>query len=285
MFEAVINVSEGRDLDAIDQLKEACGRAMLDVHRDADHHRSVFTLASPSIDKVNVAARALTTAAIGLFDLRSHQGVHPRIGVVDVVPFVALDPRQAEVARAAALAFGSWAGTELGVPVFFYDEASTPRRSLPAVRRGAFSECAPDVGPSEPHVTAGAMAVGARQPMVAINLLTDLAPGQARSVAETVRESSGGVRGVRALAFETPALGGVQISMNLVDLPATSTEDACEAVRARVERRGGRVMDIELVGLTPRSERARWSDAFKHRSQIGDEYTVEGRYELQADSR
>ncbi|MCB0974651.1 MAG: glutamate formiminotransferase [Actinobacteria bacterium] len=283
IFEAVINISEGRDVSRLTALRHAAGPALLDVHSDPDHNRSVFTVGADAMGLVLKSAQALTEAAVRTIDLADHDGVHPRFGVVDVVPFVALDGGLVAEAIDAAHEFGAWAGTTLDIPVFLYDMATNPspqthRRSLPEVRRGAFVDIAPDCGPSQPNPRSGAIAVGARMPMVAINVLTDLPIERAAEVAAQVRESSGGLRGVRALAFDTPELGGVQVSMNLIRLADTSTEAACRAVSELVRLAGGRVLDFELVGLVPLADWQSWSDDFRRESSIGIVDTVERRW-------
>ncbi len=160
------NVSEGRDPEVLDALATACGVALLDLHVDADHHRSVFTLAG---DDTPEALRSLALAVAERVDLTRHAGVHPRLGALDVVPFVALDGHARADAIDAARAFGAWAAETLAVPVFFYDDADVTARTLPVTRRDSFHARAPDVGPARPHPTLGAIAVGARAPLVAVN--------------------------------------------------------------------------------------------------------------------
>jgi glutamate formiminotransferase len=186
----------------------------------------------------------------------------------------------AEVARA----WGERVATELGVPVFLYGAADPRGRSLPVVRRAAFRERRPDFGPSEPHPTAGAIAVGARPILVAINC--ELAAGGggveadlavARAVAREVRERDGGLAGVRALGFALASKGRAQVSMNLTDLAATGVEAACEAVRRVANGLGGDVSAVELVGLLPAAELERFSDRFLAWSGLSPERTIEAR--------
>ena len=143
---------------------------MLDVHTDADHHRSVFTLAGADPAVAQEAARRLARAASELVSLADHDGVHPRLGVIDVVPFIALSPTPVAVSVDAARSFAAWVGTELAVPAFLYDLADDLARTLPSVRRDAFTARVPDAGPPAPHPTLGATAVGARRVLVAVNL-------------------------------------------------------------------------------------------------------------------
>lgn len=227
MLECVVNVSEGRDRAVIDALAAAAGDCLLDVHTDRHHHRSVLTLAG---DDVEEAARAVATEAVRRIDLRLHDGVHPRTGAVDVVPFVPL-------AVAERDRFAAWAGETLGVPCFLYG----PERPLPEVRRRAFRDLPPDTGPPVPHPTAGATCVGARPFLVAYNVW--LAPG---TPVEDARRVAAGLRGpaVRALGLDVG--GRAQVSMNLLDPAVVTPAHVYDAVAARagVER-------AELVGLAP----------------------------------
>jgi len=256
------------------------------VHSDPDHNRSVLTLAGPA-NEVAEAALALARAAVERIDLSAHSCVHPRLGAVDVVPFVSLDdagPGGLAVAGAVARDWGERAAAELGVPVFLYGSADPMGRALPEVRRTAFRSRRPAFGPAEPHPTAGAMAVGARPVLVALNceltagdggLAADLAV--ARAVARAVRERDGGLRGVRALGFALASKGRAQVSMNLVDLATTGVETACEAVRGEVEGHGRSVAAVELVGLLPAAELERCSGEFLRWSGLSPGRTIEAR--------
>jgi glutamate formiminotransferase len=253
VLECVVNVSEGRSPAVIADVADACGTSLLDVHSDQWHNRSVFTLGG-SRSEVEAAARALASNAVARIDLDEHEGVHPRFGVVDVVPFVPLGPTSLDVAVAARDAFAAWLGSELGVPCFLYG----PQRSLPEVRRLAFARLAPDTGPSSPHPTAGACAVGARPVLVAWNLW--LAPGvpvdAARAAARMLRARWPGV--VRALGLD---VGGVaQVSCNLVEPLEIGPAPVYDAVAevASIDR-------AELVGLAPEAvlagvDRGRWAE-------------------------
>ncbi len=207
VLECVVNVSEGRDAGVLLALAAAAGGTLLDVHSDPHHHRSVFTLGGGAV-VVEADARALAAAAVARLDLRRHVGVHPRLGVVDVVPFVPLGGSTLADAVAARDRFLAWAGVELGLPGFAYG----PERTLPDVRRRAFVDLAPDAGPFVPHETAGAVCVGAREVLVAFNVwLADGADlALAREVARAVRGPA-----VRALGLDVG--GRAQVSMNLVD--------------------------------------------------------------------
>lgn len=230
MLECVVNISEGRDRAVIDAIAAAAGSRLLDVHVDPDHHRSVLTLVGEA------APRSVAARAVERLDLRTHRGAHPRIGVVDVVPFVALDGSTPADALAARDRFSRWAASELGVPCFRYG----PERTLPEVRRCAFGSLPPDDGPPTPHPTAGAMAVGARPLLVAYNVwLAEPDLALAKAIAAELRSPQ-----VRTLGL---AVGDhVQVSMNLVDPQAVGPAAVADAVAARAV-----IARCELVGLVP----------------------------------
>ena len=277
MLECVANVAEGRDRATLDALAAACGPSLLDLHVDADHHRSVFTLAGPGRHDAAAAARALARGVGARLDLTGHRGVHPRLGALDVVPFVALEePR--EVAVEAARSFAAWLGAELGVPAFLYDAADPAGRSLPEVRRAVDRGRAADVGPARAHPMLGVAAVGARAPLVAVNCWLARADlGLARSIAAGVRGRDGGLPGVRALGLPLASRGAVQVSLNVTDLEATGVEAACTEVRAQAEAAGTGVDRVEWVGLVPEAEVARCSPGFRAWSGLDRSRTVEAR--------
>jgi glutamate formiminotransferase len=282
MLECVANVSEGRDGEALRAVAESCGAALLDVHTDPDHHRTVFTLAGPRPCDATPAARNLAAAVASHVSIADHDGVHPRFGALDVVPFVSLDGTEVERAQAAEAArdFGRWWAESYAVPVFLYDDADAGGRDLPRIRRSAFTTLRPDFGPDAPHPTLGATAVGARKPLVAINLL--LTTGDvavARRIARDIRERDGGLPGVRALGFMLESTGRPQVSMNLVDLDRTGLEDACLAVRKLARRERTDVESIELVGLVPRGDLDRCSDEFLAWAEIEPSDAIEARLE------
>jgi glutamate formiminotransferase / 5-formyltetrahydrofolate cyclo-ligase len=258
VLECVVNVSEGRDRDVLRALAEAAGPALLDLHADPDHHRAVLTLAGEE------APTAVAEVAVERIDLTTHAGAHPRIGAVDVVPFVPLGGATMGEAVAARDRFAAWAGAALGVPCFLYG----PERSLPDVRRSAFAGLAPDTGPDRPHPTAGAAAVGARPVLVAYNVwLAEPDLDAARRLARALRGSA-----VRALGL---AVGdAVQVSCNLVDPAAVGPAAVFDRVAAEVP-----VARAELVGLVPRSvldavPRHRWAEL-----DLADDRTIEARLE------
>src|SRR5262245_15603491 len=278
VLECVPNVSEGRDTSALEVLARACGASLLDLHRDVDHHRSVFTLAGPHELDAADAARALAREVATRVDLARHDGVHPRLGAVDVVPFVALGDTAPGVAVGAARAFGAWAADELGAPVFFYGEADEQQRTLPSVRFSAFRTRPPDLVPVSLRPGIGAVVVGARPVLVAVNCDLDRADlSLARTIARAMRERDGGLPGVRALGLQLPSRWITQVSMNLVDLARTGVQVACETVRDLARADGADVARVELVGLLPAAELARCSAEFRAWSAIGDDQTIEHR--------
>lgn len=276
MLSCVVNVSEGRDEAALGLLAEACGGALLDVHRDDDHNRSVLTLGSTDADALEQAAFDLVAAAVEHLDLAGHEGVHPRLGVADVVPFVPLaldgDPHalgRAPLGEAAAARerLAALAAEKLGLPCFCYGPlADGGERSLPEIRRRAFLDLPPDTGPPEPHPTAGAVCVGARRCLGAYNLV--LAGGDlalARRIARSLRSAD-----VRSLAFAVA--GGCQVSCNLVAPWRIGPLQVYEQVAAQAE-----VASCELVGLLPRSIVEAVPPGLRGRLDLSLERTLEAR--------
>jgi len=273
LLECVPNISEGRDaalLRVLGASIEAEGATLVDVHSDPDHHRSVFTFLGPPAP-VERAALALALAALARIDLRRHRGGHPRIGAVDVVPFVPLRDAAMSDAVAAAHRMGRALAVTAGVPVFFYGEAAMTEahRELPPLRRGGFeglaarlarADGAADIGPSVPHPTAGATIVGARRPLVAFNAALATADIEvARTIARSIRESSpSGLSAVRTLALELHSRGIAQVAMNLLDFRRTPPAVAAARVDEEACRFGTRVAFYELVGCAPASLFARW---------------------------
>ncbi len=267
-------------MDLLRLFAEACGPSLLDVHSDADHHRSVFTLAGPEPGDTCEGARALAAVVARRGSLVGHDGEHPRFGVLDVVPFVALGGTTAERVQAAdeARAFGKWWSEHSKVPVFLYDDADPEGRDLPSTRAQAFQTRRPDFGPAAPHAELGATAAGARRALVAVNcVLATREISVARRIARMVRERDGGLAGVRALGFYLPGARRVQVSMNLTDLDRTGMQEACVRVRDLATQLGSDVSRVELVGLLPRRELDRCSDEFLSWSRIDRASTIEER--------
>lgn len=261
-IECVVNISEGRDARALADLAATLAPLLRDLHRDPDHHRSVFTLAGPA-DEVVDAAKALATVTVERFDLTAHQGAHPRLGLLDVVPFVPYlpgHPPRTDLSAVVPLRneFARWLGETLGVPSFLYGPLPGGlTRTLPDIRRHAFGELEPEFGPPQPHPTAGASAIGARPVLVAYNVWVT-SPALARRVAPQVRSSK-----VRALGLEVGARA--QVSCNLIDPAAFGPDQLYDAVTRQVATLGGAVEGAELVGLVPESvlaaiPQARWPE-------------------------
>ena len=264
----------------LDALAASCARSLIDRHADPDHNRSVFTLAGPGARDAEASARQLARTVARSVDLAIHTGVHPRLGALDVVPFVALGPTDTEhrLAIDAAHSFARWWSQAFDVPCFMYDDAHEEQRDLPTVRRAAFKVHRPDYGPSLPHPHLGATAVGCRKPLVAINcLLVTRDVDIANRVARQTRESTGGLAAVRALGFVLAAEDRAQVSMNLVDLDVTGIEEAVVHVREVARRERTDIAKVELVGLVPRFELDRCSNAFLRWSGLDAERTIEAR--------
>jgi glutamate formiminotransferase len=260
-LESVPNFSEGRDTGTIEALRSALSTHadVLDVHSDPDHNRSVFTLVGDDTSLVE-ALLAGVACARDRIDLRTHQGAHPRIGAADVVPIVALDPRDRERARDCALRLADRIGAEIGLPVFLYGD-SAPERGPAFYRRGGpeelqrridAGELRPDYGPAELDERAGGVIVGARRPLIAfnVNLATDDVE-IARAIAVLVREKGGGFPGVRALGLLLPKAGRAQVSMNVEDYEAAALHEIVDRVESEAHARGVEVAGAELVGLMP----------------------------------
>ena len=257
-LESVPNFSEGRDSATIAAIGDALGsRArLLDVHADADHNRSVFTLVGTESELAEALIAGIRVAAERI-DLREHEGAHPRIGAADVVPIVPLRPEDLERARVAAALVGERIGAELGLPVFVY---APPERGPAFYRRGGpaelqrrvdAGELAPDYGPSQLHESAGGVILGARLPLIAFNVNLRGSLAAAQEVAAIVREKGGGFPGVRALGLDLPRAGLVQVSMNVEDWEAAALHEIVARVELEAEARGAEVVGSELVGLMP----------------------------------
>jgi len=251
------NVSEGRREAVVASIGRAAGRPgvhLLDVHTDPDHNRSVLTIAGRAGALVDGVVAAASMAAQTIH-LPAHEGVHPRLGAIDVIPFVPVstDPGGMAAAVSAAREAARRIADEVGIACFLYEEAGCGR-SLPEVRRRAFAGLAPDYGGPGPHPTAGAVAIGAREPLVAYNVDLDTADlTLARHIAASIRERDGGLPHVRALGLALPSRGIVQVSTNLLRPAFTTVGDVFEAVAGLAAAAGVGVKGSEIVGLTPRA--------------------------------
>jgi glutamate formiminotransferase len=257
-LESVPNFSEGRDRATVDAIGGALAAhaRLLDVHADADHNRSVFTLVG-SEEELSDALVAGIAVAIDRIDLRKHEGAHPRIGAADVVPFVPLAPGDMKRARRAAAVVGERIGRELALPVFVY---APPERGPAYYRRGGAAglqqrvddgELAPDFGPMRLHQSAGGVILGARRPLIAFNVNLRGEVAVARAIAAIVREKGGGFPGVRALGLDLPRAGLVQVSMNVEDWEASALHEIVTRIEEEARLRGAEVAGSELVGLMP----------------------------------
>jgi glutamate formiminotransferase len=266
VIECVPNVSEGRRAEIIDEMAVAIGGVtgvrLLDHSSDASHNRSVFTLAGDA-EGVRNAVLALVARAVADIDMRTHRGEHPRLGAVDVVPFVPIEGVTMMECVELARQVGAEIARRFNVPVFLYEEAAAnpARRNLEDIRRGEFEglaakmrapEWAPDFGPATPHPSAGATVVGARMPLIAynINLATDRLD-VAKKIAAAIRQSSGGFRYVKAAGFRLQNRGIVQVSMNLTNFEKTPIFRVFETVKREAARYGVAILESEIVGLVP----------------------------------
>jgi glutamate formiminotransferase / 5-formyltetrahydrofolate cyclo-ligase len=292
VIECVPNISEGRRLDVVsgiaDALRAVPGLRVLDVQSDAAHNRSVFTLAGDA-GPVAEGVRVLFARAVQAIDLREHRGEHPRLGAVDVVPFIPIEGVTMEACVALARTVAADVAARFGVPVFLYEEASaTPsRKNLEDIRRGEFEglaakmaqpQWAPDFGPAAPHVSAGASVVGARMPLIAynINLATDRLD-VAKKIAAAIRHSSGGLRYVKAMGIPLEDRGIVQVSMNLTNYEKTPMFRVFDLVKREAARYGVQVLESEIVGLVPSAALTQAAEYFLQLEGFSSQQVLESR--------
>ncbi|MBN2368890.1 MAG: glutamate formimidoyltransferase [Vicinamibacteria bacterium] len=269
VIEAVPNVSEGRRGEVLEEARRALlsveGLHLLDVHSDPDHNRAVLTLVATRDDVLLSGLLRLIEVAVTRIDLRRHAGVHPRVGAVDVVPFVPLGTATMAECVALAETFGRETAARFDLPVYLYGHAArAPHRFRhDVIRRGGFEKLArkmedslwaPDFGPLRPHPTAGAVVAGARSPLVAYNVnLASIDLAAAGAIAREIRESDGGLPCVRAMGVFLAARGLAQVSTNLVDYTRTPPLAVFERVREEAARRGIEILESEIVGLVPQA--------------------------------
>ena len=268
LIESIPNISEGRRTEVIDDIARAVagtpGVRLLDRSSDASHNRTVLTLAGPP-EAVREAILVLYARALDTIDLRRHQGEHPRLGAVDVVPLVPIEGVTMADCTALARAVAAEVGTRFGLPVYLYEEAATTpaRRNLEDIRRGEFeglaekmarADWAPDAGPAVPHPSAGATVIGARMPLIAynINLASDRLD-VAKKIAAAVRHSSGGLRYVKAMGVLLEDRRIAQVSMNLTNYEKTPLPRVFEFVKREAGRYGVSILESEIVGLIPQA--------------------------------
>ena len=266
IIECVPNISEGRRADVIDGIAEALrtvpGLRVLDVQSDASHNRSVFTLAGDA-EAMKAGVPKLFERALAAIDLRTHKGEHPRLGAVDVVPFIPIEGVTMDACIELARTVAADVASRFSLPIYLYEDASShpARKNLEDIRRGEFEGLAakmrqqawaPDYGPATPHQTAGATVIGARMPLVAYNI--NLATNRldvARKIASAIRMSSGGLRYVKAMGIALEDRGIVQVSMNLTNYEKTPMFRVFDLVRREAARYGVTVLESEIVGLVP----------------------------------
>lgn len=266
VIECVPNVSEGRDRDLVreiaDSVRGAPGVRLLDVSSDSSHNRSVLTFVGDAA-AVRAGVEALFEAAVPRIDLTRHRGEHPRMGAVDVVPFIPIRGASVEDCVALSREVAAAVSARHGIPVYLYEDsaASEGRRNLAEIRKGEFEGFAqkiqdpkwsPDFGPSAPHPTAGVVAMGARPPLIAYNInlgTKDLKV--ADTIARAIRHIGGGFRYVKAMGVELADRGQVQVSINMTNFKKTPLHRVFECVRSEAERHGVAIVGSEIVGLSP----------------------------------
>ncbi len=266
VIECVPNISEGRDRDRVreiaDAVRSAPGVRLLGVSSDASHNRSVLTLVGDAAG-IRAAVAALFDAAVPRIDLTQHSGEHPRMGAVDVVPFIPIRGASVEECVALSREVGAAIAARHGIPVFLYEDSASSdlRRNLAEIRKGEFEgfpekmkdpAWRPDFGPASPHPTAGVVAVGARPPLIAYNInlgTKDLRV--ADTIARAIRHIGGGFRYVKAMGVELADRGQVQVSINMTNFKKTPLHRVFECVKSEAERYGVPIVGSEIVGLTP----------------------------------
>ena len=266
VIECVPNISEGRRPDVIERMASALaavpGLRVLDVQSDAAHHRSVFTLAGDAA-ALSAGIPVLFERAVADIDLRNHKGEHPRLGAVDVVPFIPIEGVTMDECVKLAKSIAADVAARFTLPIYLYEDAAAnpARKNLEDIRRGEFEglaakmakpEWAPDFGPAAPHQSAGASVIGARMPLIAYNInLNTNRLDIAKKIAAAIRMSSGGLRFVKAMGIPLEDRGIVQVSMNLTNYEKTPIFRVFDLVKREAERYGVSVLESEIVGLVP----------------------------------
>jgi glutamate formiminotransferase / 5-formyltetrahydrofolate cyclo-ligase len=290
VIECVPNVSEGRRQDVISRLTETLkavpGLRVLDVQSDPAHNRSVFTLAGDAA-AMTAGIPQLFEGAIAAVDLTTHKGEHPRLGAVDVTPFIPIDGITMAECVALAKSIAQDVASRFSLPIYLYEEASADplRKNLEDIRRGEFEGLAakmaspgwiPDFGPASPHETAGASVVGARMPLIAynINLSTDRLD-VAKKIAAAIRHSSGGLRYVKAMGVSIDDRNLAQVSMNLTNYEKTPMFRVFEMVKREAARYGVSILESEVVGLVPAAALVRSAEFYLQLERFGDDQILE----------
>jgi glutamate formiminotransferase / 5-formyltetrahydrofolate cyclo-ligase len=289
-IECIPNVSEGRRAEIVDAIAAAVravpGVRVLDYSSDASHNRSVFTLAGDA-PPLKTAMLALYERAVSTIDLRTHKGEHPRLGAVDVVPFVPIEGVTMEACVTLAKELAQAVASRFGIPIYLYEEASTnpTRKNLEDIRRGEYEGLAtkmktpgwlPDYGPAEPHPSAGASVIGARMPLIAynINLNTDRLD-VAKKIAAAIRHSSGGLRFVKAAGFMLEDRRIAQVSMNLTNYQKTPIFRVFEMVKREAARYGVSILESEIVGLVPSAALVGAAEFYLQLERFGENQILE----------
>jgi glutamate formiminotransferase len=292
IIESIPNVSEGRRPDVIERMASAIrhvpGVRLLDYSSDPSHNRSVFTLVGDA-QPLKEATLALFEQALSAIDLREHEGEHPRLGAVDVVPFVPIEGVTMDDCVALAKEVAGEVARRFNLPVYLYEEASTnpARKNLEDIRRGEFEGLAakmsgpgwtPDYGPPVPHVSAGASVIGARMPLIAynINLNTDRLD-VAKKIAAAIRHSSGGLRYVKAMGLTLDERKIVQVSMNLTNYQKTPIFRVFEIVKREAARYGVNVLESEIVGLVPSAALVASAEYYLQLERFGADQVLENK--------
>jgi len=294
LIECVPNISEGRDAAKIEKIvsavKQTPNAVLLDVDSDHDHNRTVITFVGDDLS-VEKAILALTEKAIALIDLNHHRGEHPRMGAVDVIPFIPIKGATMEDCVALAKRVGQQMWEKFRFPVYLYEEAATEpaRKDLANIRKGEFerfaqkileSDWAPDFGERKIHPTAGVVAVGARMPLIAFNVNLGTANLEiAKKIAKAIRHSDGGFHFVKALGFALEGRGIVQVSMNMTNYKKTPLFRVFETVKREAERYGVPVLGSEIVGLVPQEALNHVADFYLQLEDFQSEQILENRLE------
>lgn len=285
MLECVPNFSVGRDPAVVRAIVDAIagtpGAVVLAWESDADHNRTVVTLAGPDDAVVEAAVRGAGKAAERI-DLSSHRGVHPRVGAADVIPFIPLEDTPMTAAVAAAHRAGEQLWKRFGVPVYFYGRAARhpERQRLEKIRRAGFDGQPPDLGDVAAHPTAGASMVGARDFLVAYNIqLATADVGVARAIARQIRESSGGIRHVKAIGLDLASHACAQVSMNLTNFRETGLDDVWDTVARLASELGTEATTGEIIGLIPRAAYQQAPRFFERAANFDSNRILENRLE------
>jgi glutamate formiminotransferase len=292
IIESIPNVSEGRRADVIERLALAArrvpGARLLDHSSDASHNRSVFTLVGDA-PALKAATLALFETAVAAIDLRQHRGEHPRVGAVDVVPFVPIEGVTMADCVALAKDVGAAVADRFGVPVYLYEEASTNavRKNLEDIRRGEFEGLAakmstpgwsPDFGPTVPHPSAGVSVIGARMPLIAYNInLNSDRVDVAKKIAAAIRQSSGGLRYVKAMGVMVEDRNLAQVSINLTNYEKTPMFRVFELVKREAERYGVTILESEIVGLVPSAALVRSAEFYLQLERFSENQILENK--------